>query len=99
MISGKQYEGDVGGMEEGEASGVDFYLPLEVQIPGSQTVPAFQVASAPNLITANGAELREETTARRMKRARRSRQVQIGYWLLFAGLVCAVLVIALLRLH
>lgn len=77
---------DMEGTDTSESSGVDFYLPLEAQVP-----------IAPNLITANGADQRQRTSARRMKRARRSRNIQIGYWLLFAGLVCAVLVIALMR--
>lgn len=77
---------DMEGTDTSESSGVDFYLPLEAQVP-----------TASNLITANGADQRQRTSARRMKRARRSRYIQIGYWLLFAGLVCAVLVIALMR--
>lgn len=85
--------------EEAESSGVDFYLPLEVQQPTVAETPVFEAAVASNLITANGADQRHSTSSRRIKRARRSRYIQIGYWLLFAGLVCAVILIALMRLE
>jgi hypothetical protein len=83
--------------DDEQTGGVDFYLPLEPQAPTVNATPVFQVASAPNLITVNGADQRAATSAASVKRARRSRKIQIGYALLFAGLLCAALVFVLLQ--
>jgi hypothetical protein len=83
--------------DDEQTGGVDFYLPLEPQAPIVTATPVFQVASAPNLITVNGADQRAVTSAASVKRARRSRKIQIGYALLFAGLLCAALVFVLLQ--
>jgi len=86
-------------VEQGESSGVDFYLPLEASPEPTNTkpsAPVFQMPVATELIMGNSADL-DESSDRQIKRARRSRYVQIGYGLLFIGLVCAVIVIVLLK--
>lgn len=81
-----------------DGGGVDFYLPLEIQeAPALRTSNLEGVAS--KLITENDSDQWQGLSGRGMKRARRSRYIQIGYWLLFAGLVCAMLLVALVRLH
>jgi hypothetical protein len=85
-----------GELVDGVASGVDIYLPLEAKA-APQAAPKFEVPVASNLITSNSADQRQGTSHRRMKRARRSRYVQIGYWLLFVVLVSVVIAIVLMR--
>jgi hypothetical protein len=77
---------------------VDFYIPLEARgkpLPP----PVWQPPGEANLITTNGVEEKSSSSRRRARRAQRSRQIQIGYWLLFAGLVCAILFFVSLHFH
>ena len=70
---------------------VDFYIPLT---PRDKPPPAqWQPPENVKLITGNsgGGEEKSSSSRRRARRAQRSRQIQIGYWLLFAGLVCGVI--------
>jgi hypothetical protein len=85
--------------------GVDIYLPLEPQ-PLQETKPTQSKAPtkpmASELITGNTSGVTapragSNSNNRRARRERRSRYIQIGYWLLFAGLVCVALMIAALR--
>lgn len=76
--------------------GVDFYIPLEIQTAPAANAPAFQ-PMASNLIMGNTSAPRSASSNRRARRMKRSRNIQIGYWLLFAGLVCAVLAIVGLK--
>jgi hypothetical protein len=79
----------LGDSRPSQSAGVDFYLPLEV--PASVEVPNWQPSSSMgNLITANGTEEHHGSLRRRAKRERRGRRVQVGYWFLFAGLVCVM---------
>ncbi len=73
---------------------VDFYIPLT---PRDKPAPAkWQPPEDAKLITSNsGGEEKSSSSRRRARRAQRSRQIQIGYWLLFAGLVCAVVFLAI----
>jgi hypothetical protein len=72
------------------SSEIDFYIPLT---PRDKPAPAiWQPPDDAKLITTNsGGEEKGSSSRRRARRAQRSRQIQIGYWLLFAGLVCAVI--------
>lgn len=91
--------------------GVDIYLPLELQ-PVQNLSAARPTPMASELIMGNTnsmASSRIDTrsspsssgssisSSKRERRAKRSRNIQIGYWLLFAGLVCVVLMIAAMR--
>jgi hypothetical protein len=78
---------------------VDFYLPLEVQVDLPVAPDWRPDSSISNIITANGAEEDNGSSIRRMKRQKRGRRVQIGYWLLFAGLICLIVSIAITKFH
>jgi hypothetical protein len=69
---------------------VDFFIQLT---PNSKPAPAqWQPPDDAKLITSNsGGETRGNSSRRRARRAQRSRQIQLGYWLLFAGLVLAII--------
>jgi len=75
---------------------VDFYIPLD---PGRKAgdKPGWQPPGEANLITTNGAEDDGISSRRRSYREKRSRQIQIGYWLLFAGLVCGIIFLLIAR--
>lgn len=77
---------------------VDFYIPLEARGKEAAT-PVWQPpGGGAKLITTNGTEEKSTSSRRRERRAQRSRQIQIGYWLLFAGLTVAIILgVMLLR--
>ncbi|MBV8633675.1 MAG: hypothetical protein JO002_04235 [Burkholderiaceae bacterium] len=69
---------------------VDFFIQLT---PNAKPAPAkWQPPEDAKLIMGNSgaSETKGSSSRRRARRAQRSRQIQIGYWLLFAGLVLAV---------
>ena len=72
---------------------VDFFIPLKADYkpaPAQWTPP-----EDAKLITGNsGGETKGTSSRRRARREQRARQIQIGYWLLFAGLVLAVIGVA-----
>jgi hypothetical protein len=80
---------------QSESAGVDFYLPLEAPL-NLPKAPVFQMPVATELIMGNSADP-IEVSDRQIKRARRGRRMQIGYGLLFLGLVCAMILIVLLK--
>lgn len=69
---------------------VDFFIQLT---PNVNPAPAkWQPPEDAKLIMGNsGGESKHSSSRRRERRAQRSRQIQMGYWLLFAGLICAVI--------
>ena len=69
---------------------VDFFIQLT---PNSKPAPAqWQPPEDAKLITGNsGGEEKGSSSRRRARREQRSRRIQLGYWLLFAGLVLAVI--------
>ena len=77
---------------------VDFYIPLESKQKDA-TPPVWKAPGEANLITTNGEGDEDEASPsrRRERRAQRARQVQIGYWLLFAGVVCGIVFLVSLR--
>jgi hypothetical protein len=88
--------GAAGNVQPASAPSVDFYIPLESHGKSSKS-PAWQPPGEANLITTNGTEEEEISTRRRAHREQRSKQILIGYWLLFAGLVCGILFLLSLR--
>lgn len=75
---------------------VDFYIPLESRSKDAAT-PVWQPpGEGAKLITTNGTEEKTSSSRRRARREQRSRQIQVGYWLLFAGLIVAVVLGAML---
>jgi hypothetical protein len=77
---------------------VDFFIQLT---PNSKPAPAqWKPPEDAKLIMGNSGESKGGSSRRRARRAQRSRQIQVGYWLLFAGLVLAVTaVVAWYHLH
>lgn len=77
-------------------SKVDFYLPLERAI----MQPVLDVRSSPvvegrlHMISTPSGSRRRDSAGKRRREAR-SRKVQLGYWLLFVGLVFIILFVAL----
>jgi hypothetical protein len=77
---------------------VDFFIPLTPR--DKPAPPKWQPPEGAKLVTTNsGGEEKSSSSRRRARRAQRSRQIQIGYWLLFAGLICAVVFLALWFRH
>jgi hypothetical protein len=67
---------------------VDFFIQLTAN---SNPVPTqWQPPEDAKLIMGNSGEAKGSSSRRRARRAQRSRQIQVGYWLLFAGSVLAV---------
>lgn len=82
------------------APAVDFFLPLEDRGPSGPGAANMQQGGISGVvITTNGTEEKPGSSRRRLRRERRGRQVQVGYWLLFAGLVCVILWVAAQRIH
>jgi hypothetical protein len=78
---------------------VDFFIQLTAN---SNPAPAqWQPPEDAKLITGNsGGDAKGTSSRRRERRAQRSRHIQLGYWLLFAGLVLAVTgIVAWYHLH
>lgn len=75
---------------------VDFYIPLESKLKDA-TPPVWKAPGEANLITTNGDEEEGRSSRRRERRAQRSRQIQVGYWLLFAGIVCGIVFVVSLK--
>jgi len=69
---------------------VDFFIQLTAN---ANPAPAqWQPPEDAKLITGNsGGEPKQSSSRRRARRDQRSRQIQLGYWLLFAGLVLAII--------
>lgn len=75
---------------------VDFYLPLETASPERlDAVPKSKVDSGADVTVKNDGS--DAALQRRIKRNGRARRIQIGYWLLFAGLVCLTVLMVALR--
>ena len=75
---------------------VDFYIPLDPNRKVAEK-PVWQPPGEANLITTNGPEEDGISSRRRSHREQRSKQIQVGYWLLFAGLVCGIIFLLSLR--
>ncbi|HEX8955688.1 MAG TPA: hypothetical protein VF798_05415 [Burkholderiaceae bacterium] len=69
---------------------VDFFIQLT---PNVAPAPAkWQPPEDAKLITGNsGGEPKSSSSRRRARREQRSRRIQVAYWLLFAGLILAVI--------
>jgi len=76
-----------------EGKGVDFYLPLEPLADYGRQPRS----DSPMLISGNDDGDDQASALRRARREKRGRRVQIGYWLLFAGLVCLMILLIAIR--
>ncbi|HEY8027214.1 MAG TPA: hypothetical protein VIF60_21915 [Burkholderiaceae bacterium] len=75
---------------------VDFYIPLEPRTKPLEP-QVWQPPGESNLITTNGIEEEGSSSRRRARRAQRSKQILVGYWLVFAGLVCGIIFLVSMR--
>jgi len=92
-------QGDEGAQQESVKS-VDFYLPLEEPVSEQRDKPVTATTYAQAVLVFDSDDEGEEgALQRRLKREKRARQIQVGYWLMFVGLVCLVLFIAAIAMR